>query len=631
MRHRFHRPALVLLALSALIAPAGARAAMSIYMTPEDLASRATRIVEGTVVETRSGLDTRTGALSTYVTLDVTAVHRGPDRSSRLILREPGGQFGDLVHEVDAVPVYQQGENVFVFLEAAADGALRTSGMFFGKFTLEATSGSAVRDLSGQGRIVKRPAAHRERMALSDLIAVAASVGPLDRTLARGRELPPEMTRLVFDKEGPEKFVALSATHPTRWDRADSGSPIVFDIERARNPLGSGAAAVFEIERAMASWTDVPESRITFAGGDTDTQFTPAHPTSPSIAVPGGANIILFGDPYDDIANSGTCSGVLAIGGYWRSTNPSTNVNGITFYPAQYGYVIFNDGLDCFLGDADNLAEVAAHELGHAIGFGHSLVPDSLMRATSYGARGPRLGDDDRDGAHCHYPHTITVTGPTGGESWASGTVAQIQWSTTPEAGPDPGTVDLEYQIDGGPWQSIATGTANDGFHAWVVPTAETASAHVRVVRPNLTTGLPAMYPAACSAGVTSAPFSIVSVPPVPGTITVEGWGGLSLDKAAGDQLRVSWSPSCSYETDNYAIYEADLGALRIGRFNPQPLTCDTGGDLVEYVAQPTGDRFYLVAPLAGGYEGGYGRGSHSPRAAPDVRCGSSVGVDYCE
>jgi len=55
----------------------------SLYMTPEQLARRATLIVEGTVVRTASGLDPETGALSTYVTLEDLTVHRGQPEASR--------------------------------------------------------------------------------------------------------------------------------------------------------------------------------------------------------------------------------------------------------------------------------------------------------------------------------------------------------------------------------------------------------------------------------------------------------------------------------------------------------------------------------------------------------------------
>src|SRR5262249_14198375 len=114
-----------------IVCAAPARGALSIYLPVEDLAARAPLVVEGTVERTASGLDETTGAVATYTTLRVEYVHRGPADLARLTLREPGGRKGDLVNVVDAVPVFEPGERVFLFLSAARDGALRVEGMFF--------------------------------------------------------------------------------------------------------------------------------------------------------------------------------------------------------------------------------------------------------------------------------------------------------------------------------------------------------------------------------------------------------------------------------------------------------------------------------------------------------------------
>ena len=137
--------------------------------------------------------------------------------------------------------------------------------------------------------------------------------------------------------------------------------------------------------------------------------------------------------------------------------------------------MIFNDAFQCFLGNADNLAEVATHRLGHGLGFGHSTVPDAIMRSYAYGrnGRGPRpLGDDDRDGAHCLYPHTFALTAPNGGEAHRFRVVhvrrdletrarkrdripARSTWSTRP--------TQASGRI------ALSTAQINDGSYLWAV------------------------------------------------------------------------------------------------------------------------------------------------------------------
>src|SRR5262245_35019071 len=154
--------------LPLLLLATPAHAALSIYVAPEDLAATAPVVVRGEVVRAASGFDPERGTLRTYVTLDVLEVLRGPLSQARITLREAGGRFGDLAHEVDAVPVYAVGEQVLVFLEPTGDGALRTAGQFFGKYTVDPENDRRlIRDLSGQGTILFRPGGETEAFSLS--------------------------------------------------------------------------------------------------------------------------------------------------------------------------------------------------------------------------------------------------------------------------------------------------------------------------------------------------------------------------------------------------------------------------------------------------------------------------------
>jgi hypothetical protein len=641
----------VLLLLLAAAVPV--RASMSIYMEPEDLARRASVVVEAIVLDSASGFDPVDGSLSTYVTLAVERFHRGALEESTLVLREPGGSFAGLVHHVDAVPRYVPGERVLAFLEAAPDGALRTAGMFFGKYSID-TSGprgvaTAHRSLDGQGLIAGRPVVREESLPLADLVAVAAGVprshrprpaltGPPNHRRAPTRPLaaPPELSRLQWEsganRAGPPgssvdsgtpnalaeqpaspaptgRFAPLSDDYPSRWYESDAGAAITVHVDRVGNPLGDGALAAAQVARALAAWTGVPESRLVLLPGEDDYDYRGTFSTSPA-AHYSGVNVVLFDDPYHDISDPVGCSGVLAIGGYWRSTDTAPRVNGVTFHRAMQLYVIFNNGFECFLGNAENLAEVATHELGHGIGLGHSDAPDSIMRSFAYGYRGPRLGDDDRDAAHCHYPHELVLLSPVGGEVWEAGSVQAIEWSSSEEAGADNGEVDVQYSVDGGAtWRTIATHADNDGHQLWLLPDEPATGVRVRVVRGQRAGFVPAIFPAVCSGDASAGALSIVEPIPVAGAIPVNG-GGLTLQAQPSGSLRLRWDASCSPDVTTHAVYEGSLDALRAGRFNPARVTCEAGPDLVEYVDPAAGDRYYLVAPLAAGREGSLGTDS---------------------
>ncbi len=531
------KPAACLSALfffSFLISNIPCLAAVSIYTSPEELTARAALVVEATVVRTASGMDPNRTALATYTTLEVSAVHRGPSDLERVVIREPGGRFGHLVNEIDAVPTYTPGERVLVYLEPAADGTLRTSGMFFGKFRVESgdsqSASRAVRDLDGRGRILAGPAVASEAFSVDELSSLCASIAPRPARSERQRgwtRIPREFDRVIWDdgragtaaidfaqaQSAPldptpgSQFVPMSLAEPARWVEPDSGIPVAIHIQRANNPLGDGDAAVAELERAMAAWSAVPQARVTLTPGNTDFDYTGTAEGSPA-SVFTGTNIVLFGDPYDEISN-GDCSGVLAIGGYWRSASPAPRVNNVDFHPILQLYTIFNDNFECFLGNADNLAEIATHELGHGLGFGHSAAPDSIMRATAYGQRGARLGMDDIDAAHCHYPHTLTLNSPLSGAQVERGSTMEIQWSGSAEWGADPGLVTIEVSTDGGEiWSSIAADQSHDGFYRWETPDEETTF-EFRLVRRVEGDWAPDAFPDVCSASNSSGPVEV--------------------------------------------------------------------------------------------------------------------------
>ena len=72
----------------------------------------------------------------------------------------------------------------------------------------------------------------------------------------------------------------------------------------------------------------------------------------------------------------------------------------------------------------------------------------------------------------------VTVTAPNGGESFTAGNSTTITWTWTGSFT----TVNIDYSTNGGStWTSIVAGTANDGSHAWTVPSVATTQGRVRV------------------------------------------------------------------------------------------------------------------------------------------------------
>ena len=79
-------------------------------------------------------------------------------------------------------------------------------------------------------------------------------------------------------------------------------------------------------------------------------------------------------------------------------------------------------------------------------------------------------------------PPTVTVTSPTGGESWAAGTIHNITWNAADNVAVN--TVDLALSTDGGATfpTSIASNLSNRGAFAWTLPVVITNQARVRVL-----------------------------------------------------------------------------------------------------------------------------------------------------
>lgn len=328
------------------------------------------------------------GAIVTESVLRVEERLKGRTRGTKLVVTEPGGEVGETELRVFGTPEFHPGERTLVFLRRTAGGRLRVNGLALGKFAVE--TDTVVSPVLG--------AAPRPRAAF--LARIAALAGDqTTETVTNGHVPPP-----TGSGSTQARFTFLGRP-PHRWFENRVG----LLIANADVALGADASSRLAID-AMAAWSEVPGVGLALfdAGGAG---------TSRSIAggICDGRSVIQFNDPQSEIGDLVGCSGVVAVGGFCRRAG-STTVGGVTFARIEEADVTVNNRAGACFG-AVGVAEVVTHELGHAIGLGHSSdraneTDPRLREATMFllahlDGRGASLRDDDRDGVRAIYPAVV--------------------------------------------------------------------------------------------------------------------------------------------------------------------------------------------------------------------------------
>ncbi len=391
-------------------AAAPAAASTFVMMSETDLARRSVAAVHAQVVAIDSAVDPDTGGVHTYVQLDPYEVVLGRLPAGIIVLRETGGQAGGTSEWVFGNPEYRVGEEVLAFLARAPDGALHTTAMAMGKFAIARDAAghmTAVRSL-GEGAAVWNPATGALGEAPGpeeyDLDSVRAALRGASVKPTRGalvHLVPQEFSRVRL-REARQSFTYLST--PSRWFEPDDAQPISFAID-ATGDAGLGATTSrAAMNDAFGAWTSVSGSELTLTdGGTLDAPIT--------FAGCSGGNRIVFNDPFNEIADPSSCGGVLAIGGFCASSETRV-VNGTSFRRVRVGKITFNNGWSsCGGWNRCNVAEVATHELGHTLGFGHSADLSATMAGTAhFDGRCAALRSDDISAARFVYPSLVTPT-----------------------------------------------------------------------------------------------------------------------------------------------------------------------------------------------------------------------------
>jgi hypothetical protein len=349
--------------------------------------------------------------IETWVELRVIESLKGARGRARLTLRLPGGASGEQWSRVYGTPSFETGSEVVVFAAPTKGGALTVTGLFQGKFRVEAgPSGrkEVVQD-TGQGAEVVGAAARPAREPLRTFLGrVRAQVRRSPGTSLPGHVGAETTPPAALAAEAP---IFLNPLLPLRWFEPDAGLSIPLRYNPAGAPVfASGVRGGFEA--SLANWTNVTGSTVVLGdGGD----------TNQSCRVFFDGSVVSHGDPCDQMPAFDTvsCSGVLAITGVSGFSLETKTVNGVGFLRLTEADVVFNAGIDCFLGtDRRNYEEVLSHEMGHVIGLGHSCgdsfsppcapgteANDALMAAF---ANGGGVGGTPRaydvDGARFIYP-----------------------------------------------------------------------------------------------------------------------------------------------------------------------------------------------------------------------------------
>jgi hypothetical protein len=487
LRH-FGLKSLILLA-SILTLAQSSSATTVIVPSDDEMIIGARLIVRGKVVAVESSFDENQKRIYTYVTVKVQESIKGEITERFVVLKELGGQVGEHGLRVFGNAQFARGERVLLYLDTWKDGSLRTYQMYLGKFSIteDKTTGKqfVVRSAPDDNVSVRPNTAQSseritDRMELSIYMQMVR--GRLEANWERSQSFqetyyrdvpllsqPGDYNRVKSQGELEPQWTYISSTHP-RWFEPDTGQPVTFVV----NPNSAPQPNIEnDVNAAMNAWSTVPSCALRVLNGGMTSDCSEGV----------GLNLIQFSGCDGRWAAGGGCSGVLALGGLSWFSGQTIVINGVTFVRATAGFVSLNPNAACYFTNHCNVQEVLTHELGHAMGLGHSGDQSATMAAFAhFDGRCASAMTDDMAAVQFIYPGTGGGPGPltVTTSSLANGTVGSTYSQTLQRSG---GTAPYTWSIVAG-LGNLPAGlslNANTGVISGTTSTTGTSNFTVRV------------------------------------------------------------------------------------------------------------------------------------------------------
>jgi hypothetical protein len=369
-------------------------------------------IVTGRVIGLSTSVDTNTELVYTYIRLQVNTVIKGNVSEREIVLKELGGETRDRGTIIFGMPRFDFGQEVLLYLNTWPDGSLRVHQGFLGKFNITRDSSSGrlfvERQLEGENVSIMTGSGNNgvNRSELEAYTGMVASLMESNRKkmLAFERTYysdapflaqPPDYQSKESSGAMTPLWAFLNPTTPSRWFEPDSSQPVVFYV----NPTGApGFLNVQEdMQASMTAWSRAGGSLQVTYGGTTG---------GCGVQVADGVNTISFNNCDNYFSVSQSCSGLLAVSGIIRYMPNQTKTIGSTRYArAIESNMSFNPYGLCNFTNRCQIQEVATHEMGHALGLGHSADSYATMSAYAhFDNRCASVMPDDAQGIKTIYP-----------------------------------------------------------------------------------------------------------------------------------------------------------------------------------------------------------------------------------